>query len=57
MQQEGVRGEGITDPHPWRGDGVRTRSRNLEGMMEDGDGVLYVIRRKGGTRTASSFVG
>ena len=47
--QEGVRGEGVTDPHPWRGDGVWTRSRNLEGM------VMGHLIRKGGTRTASGI--
>ena len=37
----------MMDPHSWRGDGVWTQSRNLEGMVTG-----YVIRRKGGTRTA-----
>ena len=46
--QEGVRGYGMIDPYPWRGDGGETRSRNLEGMV-----IGFVIRRKGGTREAS----
>ena len=45
--QEGVRGEGTIGPHPRRGDGVWTRSRNLEGMV-----IGHVIRRKGETRTS-----
>ena len=44
---QGVRVEGMIDPHTRRGDGVWTRSRNLEGMV-----VTYVVRRKGATRTA-----
>ena len=43
-----VSGEGMIDPHPWRGDRVWTRSKNVERMV-----VGYVIRSKGGTRTAS----
>ena len=46
--QEAVRGDGIIDPHPWRGVGVWMRNRNLEGMV-----IGCVIRRKGGTKTAS----
>ena len=34
-------GEGRIDPHPWRGDGVWTRSRIKKGWMVIG----YVIRR------------
>ena len=31
---QGGRGGGMIDPHPsWRGDGVWTRSRNLEAMV------------------------
>ena len=37
-----VSGEGMIDPHPWRGDGVWTRSRNLKGILI---GYWYVIRR------------
>ena len=48
MMQEAVRGDGIIDPHPWRGVGVWMRNRNLEGMV-----IGCVIRRKGGTKTAS----
>ena len=44
----GVRGEDMIDPHPWRGDRVQTQSRNLLGMV-----IGNVVRRKGGTRTAS----
>ena len=32
-QDEGVRGEGMIDPHQWRGDRVWTRSRNLEAII------------------------
>ena len=46
--QEGVKGEGMIVPHPWCGDGVWTRSRDLEGMV-----IGYVMRRKGGTTTSS----
>ena len=43
-----VRGERVIDTHPWHGDGGWERFRNLEGRV-----IGYVIRRKGGTRTAS----
>ena len=33
------------DPHPRRGDGVWTRSRNQEGIV-----IRYVIRIKGGAK-------
>ena len=38
----------MIDPHQWRGDGVWTRSRDLEGMV-----IGYVISTKGGARTTS----
>ena len=41
-QMQEVSGEGMIDPHPWRGDGVWTRSRNLKGILI---GYWYVIRR------------
>ena len=48
--RQDARSQGGRDyrPTPRRGDGVWTRSRNLEGMV-----IVYVIRRKSGTRTTS----
>ena len=52
--QDARRGQGGGDDtpmihaHPWRGVGVWTRSRALDGRV-----IRYVVRKKGGKRTAS----